>query len=536
MSCLTAEVQEAARAATGTILDQFAADPKRQDRMSLSVGAIYLDVAKQSWDRATFEALIHMAEQSPLSDARAKMWSGGAINQSENRAVLHVALRATDAENAVARGQALADEVAEGRAAMKAFADGVRSGAIRGSTGKPFSALVHIGIGGSDLGPRVLWDALRPARPDFDLRFVANVDGAELSLALAGLDPETTLVIGVSKTFGTQETLANLIKARDWLVNHLGEDAAGQHLAAVSAAPEKAAAYGIVADRVFSFRDWVGGRYSLWSAVSLSIAVALGYDVFQRLLDGAREMDQHFLLAPMDQNAPVLLALAQYHNRVLRDRPTRAVIPYVHRLRRLAAFLQQLEMESNGKSVSPDGQQVALPTCPVVFGDEGTNTQHAFFQMLHQGRDVVPVEFIAAVHNPEASADMQQKLLANMIAQSEAFMTGKSLETAQAELVAQGLSADTIAILAPQKVCPGNKPSTVLLLDALTPESLGALLALYEHKTFVEGILYGINSFDQWGVELGKTLANEVLRALEGQNLKAYDPSSAALITRCRAV
>ncbi|MFN3229189.1 MAG: glucose-6-phosphate isomerase, partial [Asticcacaulis sp.] len=319
MSCLTTEVQDAARAAAGTILDQFAADLKRQDRMSLSVGSIYLDVAKQSWDRATFEALIQMAEQSPLSQARARMWSGGAINQSENRAVLHVALRATDAENALARGQALADEVAEGRAAMKAFAEGVRRGDIRGSTGKPFGAIVHIGIGGSDLGPRVLWDALRPAQPDFDLRFVANVDGAELSLALAGLDPETTLVIGVSKTFGTQETLANLIKARDWLAAHLGEDKAGQHLAAVSAAPEKAAAYGIAADRVFSFRDWVGGRYSLWSAVSLSVAVALGYEVFQRLLDGAREMDQHFLLAPMDQSAPVLLALAQYHNRVLRD-------------------------------------------------------------------------------------------------------------------------------------------------------------------------------------------------------------------------
>ncbi|MFN3229855.1 MAG: glucose-6-phosphate isomerase, partial [Asticcacaulis sp.] len=273
----------------------------------------------------------------------------------------------------------------------------------------------------------------------------------------------------------------------------------------------------------------------LWSAVSLSVAVALGYEVFQRLLDGAREMDQHFLLAPMDQSAPVLLALAQYHNRVLRDRPARAVIPYVHRLRRLAAFLQQLEMESNGKAVSPEGQPISLPTCPVVFGDEGTNTQHAFFQMLHQSRDVVPVEFIAAVRNPEATKDMQHKLLANMIAQSEAFMTGKSLETAEAELAAQGVSADKIAVLAPQKVCPGNKPSTVLLLDALTPESLGALLALYEHKTFVEGILYGINSFDQWGVELGKTLANEVLKALEGQTQKAYDPSSADLIARCRA-
>ncbi|ESQ92758.1 glucose-6-phosphate isomerase [Asticcacaulis sp. AC460] len=519
---------------TAKIVDQFRNDPERLSRMSLEVAGLYIDVSKQSWTKSSFDRSIEVFEQSGLSEAREKMWTGQTINISEGRAVLHVALRDSDAENLRLRGAEITSDVKTARDAMKAYADGIRSGAITGSSGKPFKTIIHIGIGGSDLGPRLVFQALTPLQPQIDVRFVANVDGSELALALAGLDPAETLVIAVSKTFTTQETLANFLTARDWLVAGLGEEAANKHMAAVSAAPDKTGAYGIAADRVFGFKDWVGGRYSLWSAVSLSLIIALGYDVYERLLKGAHAMDQHFLTAPFDRNGPVLLAAAQLYNRIGLGRPSRAVIPYVHRLRRLAAFLQQLEMESNGKRTSPTGEVLLTATCPVVFGDEGTNAQHAFFQMLHQSEDVVPLELIAVEKNAEASDDMQKKLLSNVIAQGEAFMVGKSLETSVAECKALGFDAAKTAQIAPQKVCPGNKPSTLVLLEELTPETLGALLALYEHKTFAEGIVLGLNSFDQWGVELGKTLASAVLKDFAAEVPAEHDPSTAALIARVK--
>lgn len=516
------------------ITDHFRNDPERLARMSLEVGGLYIDVSKQSWSKSGFDTAMRIFADSGLVEARDKMWTGQAINVSEGRAVLHVALRDSDAENARLRGPEITSDVKTARDAMKAYAEGIRSGSITGSTGKPFKTIIHIGIGGSDLGPRLVFQGLMPLQPTIDVRFVANVDGSELALALAGLDPAETLVLAVSKTFTTQETLANFMAARDWLVAGLGEDAAKSHLAAVSAAPDKTGAFGIPSDRVFAFRDWVGGRYSLWSAVSLSVIIALGYDVYERLLKGAHEMDQHFLTAPFERNAPVLLAAAQVYNRIGLGRPARAVIPYVHRLRRLAAFLQQLEMESNGKRTSPSGEVLTTVTSPVVFGDEGTNAQHAFFQMLHQSEDVVPLEFIAVQTNSEASADMQQKLLSNVIAQGEAFMVGKSLEVSIAECEQLGFDAARTTQIAPQKVCPGNKPSTLVLLDELTPETLGALLALYEHKTFAEGIIMGLNSFDQWGVELGKTLANAVLKDFTSEVPADHDPSTAALIARVK--
>jgi len=516
------------------IADQFKADPDRLARMSLDVAGIFVDVSKQSWSRAGFNTAIAAIEHSGIAEARGKMWTGKAINVSEGRAVLHVALRDSDAENLRLRGPEIAADVKTARDAMKAYADGIRSGVITGATGKPFKTIIHIGIGGSDLGPRLVWHGLAPLNPQIDIRFVANVDGSELALATAGLDPAETLVIAVSKTFTTQETLANFLAARDWLIRGLGEDGAKKHLAAVSAAPDKTGAYGIPADRVFGFKDWVGGRYSLWSAVSLSVIIAAGYGVYERLLNGAHEMDQHFLTAPLDRSAPVLLAAAQLYNRIGLNRPSRAVIPYVHRLRRLAAFLQQLEMESNGKRTSPTGELLKTQTCPVVFGDEGTNAQHAFFQMLHQSEDIVPLELIAAANNAEASTDMQQKLLSNVIAQGEAFMVGKSLETSEAECRKLGFDDAKTAQIAPQKVCPGNKPSTTVLLNELTPETLGALLAMYEHKTFVEGIVMGLNSFDQWGVELGKTLGVNVLKDITGAEIAAHDPSTTALIKRIK--
>jgi len=516
------------------IVDQFTADPDRLSRLSLDVAGIFVDVSKQSWSKAGFEAAIAAVAQSGIAEAREKMWTGKEINVSEGRAVLHVALRDSDTENLRLRGPEIAADVKTARDAMKSYADGIRSGAITGATGKPFKTIIHIGIGGSDLGPRLVWHGLAPLTPQIDIRFVANVDGSELALATAGLDPAETLVIAVSKTFTTQETLANFLAARDWLIKGLGEEGAKKHLAAVSAAPDKTGAYGIPADRVFGFKDWVGGRYSLWSAVSLSVIIAAGYDVYERLLKGAHEMDQHFLTAPLEKNAPVLLAATQLYNRIGLDRPSRAVIPYIHRLRRLAAFLQQLEMESNGKRTSPTGDLLDTKTCPVVFGDEGTNAQHAFFQMLHQSEDIVPLELIAAAKNHEASIDMQQKLLSNVIAQGEAFMVGKSLETSEAECCKLGFDAAKTAQIAPQKVCPGNKPSTTVLLTELTPESLGALLAMYEHKTFVEGIVMGLNSFDQWGVELGKTLGVNVLKDIQGSEIAPHDPSTTALIERIK--
>ena len=518
------------------IVDQFVNDPKRLEDMSVMLGGLWVDVSKQAWSRAGFDAAIAAFEAPEFEAARTQMWTGKSINSSENRAVLHVALRDTDAANRAFRGAEIADEVAAARAQMKAYADAIRAGQITGATGQKFKTIIHIGIGGSDLGPRLVWQALKPLNPDIDIRFVANVDGAELSQALSDIDAETTLVITVSKTFTTQETLANFEAARAWLVVHLGEDKVGAHLVAVSAAPEKTRAFGIADDRVFAFRDWVGGRYSLWSAVSLSVIIGLGYEVYGRLLDGARAMDQHFYEAAPAKNAPILMAAAQIFNRIGLDRPARAVIPYAHRLRRLAAFLQQLEMESNGKRTAPTGAVLSHPTSPIVFGDEGTNAQHAFFQMLHQSEDVIPLEFVAVKTNPEASKDMQAKLLANVIAQGEAFMVGKSLTQGHAECQAAGMDAARTEMIAPQKVCPGNKPSTLVLLDALTPENLGALLALYEHKTFAEGVVMGLNSFDQWGVELGKSLANTVLKDMGATAAGTHDPSTQAAIDRVKSL
>jgi glucose-6-phosphate isomerase len=417
---------------------------------------------------------------------------------------------------------------------MKRFADQVHSGKLKGATGKPLRHVLHMGIGGSDLGPRLIWDALRPLKPQTRLHFVANVDGADLALATADLDPAETLVIVVSKTFSTQETLANAEAARAWLAAGVGDDKVGAHLAAVSTALDKTAAFGIADERVFGFWDWVGGRYSLWSAVSLSVACALGWGAFEQLLHGAREMDDHFQKAPLERNAPVLLALAQVFNRDGLGRTARSVVPYAHRLRRLPAFLQQLEMESNGKGVTSRGGALGHGTAPVVFGGEGTNVQHAYFQQIHQGPDIVPSEFIAVAQSDEGSAGQQTKLLANCIAQAEALMVGRSEADVRAELDAKGFTVGQIDAIAPQRTFTGDRPSSLILMDRLTPERLGALIALYEHKTFVEGVIWGINSFDQWGVELGKTLATRVLGELEGGPVGSHDPSTTALIAKLR--
>ena len=527
---------EAAAKAAGEkrIVEFFDAEPRRLEALTLDVAGLHIDLSKQAWDEAGLEAALDLAHAADVEGARVRMFGGEAINGSEGRAVLHTALRAKADADVRAGGVPVMAEVEAVRARMKAFAEAVRSGDIKGATGKPFKAILHIGIGGSDLGPRLLWDALRPVKPEIDLRFVANVDGAEFALTTADMDPEQTLVIVVSKTFTTQETLANAGAARAWLAAALGETGANQHLAAISTALDKTAAFGVADDRVFGFWDWVGGRYSLWSSVSLSVAVACGWDVFQGFLDGAAEMDQHFRTASLEANAPVLIALAQVFNRNGLDRRARSVVPYSHRLRRLASFLQQLEMESNGKSVGPNGKPVRRGTATVVFGDEGTNVQHAYFQCMHQGTDITPMELIGVARSDEGPAGMHEKLLSNLLAQAEAFMVGRSTEDVVAELQAKGVPEAEIATLAPQRTFAGNRPSTLVLMDRLTPRAFGALIALYEHKTFVEGVIWGVNSFDQWGVELGKVMAGRILPELESGAAGQHDPSTAALIGRLK--
>ncbi|HEX6865920.1 MAG TPA: glucose-6-phosphate isomerase, partial [Caulobacteraceae bacterium] len=409
----------------------FAAEPDRLARLSVEAAGLSLDLSKQPWDAAAFEAAVALAKACDVEAARARLFAGEAVNVTEDRAVLHPALRAPDGASFSAKGEPVSAEVEAGRAKMAAFAAEIRASDIR--------AVLHIGIGGSDLGPRLVWEALKPLNPKIDLRFAANVDPAEFAAATAGLDPATTLVIAVSKTFTTQETMANARAARAWLGDH-----AAANFAAVSANVAEAVKFGVPEDRVFAFWDWVGGRYSVWSAVGLSCAVALGWEAFEGFLAGAAEMDAHFTSAPLEANAPVLLALAHVTNRNGLGRPIRAVVPYAQRLRLLPSFLQQLEMESNGKAA-------ARPTAAAVFGDAGTNGQHAFFQLLHQGTDVIPVDFIAVARTDEGPAGMHEMLLANCLAQAEALMVGQPDAPE------------------PHRVFPGNRPSSLILLDRLTP-------------------------------------------------------------------
>jgi glucose-6-phosphate isomerase len=509
------------------IVDQFVIDPGRLSRMTVEAAGLYLDLSKQSWTSGGFEACLDLARATDVEAARGRLFGGEAVNDTEGRAVLHPALRATESADYRALGEPVSAEVAGVRCGMADYAEAVRAGREAGATGKAFTAIVHIGIGGSDLGPRLVWDALRPLESAIDLRFVANIAPRDMAEALTGLDPETTLVIVVSKTFTTQETLANAEAARAWLAATLPEAGREKHFIGVTAAPERAKSFGC--GRTFAFRDWVGGRYSLWSAVSLSCVIALGSEVFDGLLAGARAMDEHFVSAPLEANAPVLMALAQVWNVDGLGRHARTVAPYAHGLRRLPAFLQQLEMESNGKRVRRDGRPVRHQTCPVVFGEPGTNGQHAFFQQIHQGPDIVPAEFVVVRRTHENASE--SPLWANALAQGQALMQGRTTEAARAEL--SGIDPDEADRLAAHKTFPGNRPSTTIVMDRLTPEALGALLALYEHKTFVEGVIWDVNSFDQWGVELGKVLARAILKDVAAGGPSAtLDPSTATLLKR----
>ena len=529
-------VEAAADRLSKTTLAALAdSDEGRFGAFSHTLDGLLIDFSRQKLDAGALEALTGFAKARGFEDFRTRLFAGEAVNATEGRPALHMAWRADGGAEYPAAGPDIAKSVAEERARMRALADGIRSGEITGARGRPIRQVLHLGIGGSDLGPRLVYDALKHERdPLMTLRFAANIDPAELNDALEGLDPETTLVVIVSKSFTTPETLTNARHARFWLEQGLGDaEAAKAQLAAVSANPEKAQEFGVPADRIFGFQDWVGGRYSLWSSVSLSLEIALEAGAMDALRAGAAAMDAHFRDAPLDENIPLLKALTDLWNARALGYPTRCVAPYSTRLRLLPGFLQQLEMESNGKGVALDGSPVAASS-PVVWGAEGTNAQHAFFQQLHQGPQGAPVDFMAVKESREARDDMHRALLANCIAQGEALMRGRSAEAVRAEMQAGGADEAEIARLAPHRVCPGDRPSTTFILDRLNARTLGLLLALFEHKTAAEGALTGVNSFDQYGVELGKTLARRALPAIEGETDQGVDATSAALIAHLR--
>ena len=462
------------------------------------------------------------------------MFSGERINHTEDRAVLHVALRNRSDRPVVVDGRDVMPAVRDVLSRMRAFSAAVRSGAAPGHTGETITDVVNIGIGGSDLGPLMVCEALRHYSEPARLRahFVSNVDDTHLVETLRSLDPARTLFIVASKTFTTQETMTNAASARAWLVRHLGDErAVARHFAAVSTNVKATSAFGIAPERVFEFWDWVGGRYSLWSAIGLSVAITLGMDSFDELLDGGHAMDEHFRTAPLEANMPAILGLLGIWHINFRGRGSHAVLPYDQYLHRLPAFLQQLDMESNGKRIDRNGHPVDYATGPVLWGEPGTNGQHAFFQLLHQGTHVVPADFIAAIEGPHRLGAHHRLLLANCLAQTQALAFGKTEGEALAELRSQGLAESAARALAPYKTFPGDRPSNTLLLDRLTPYSLGALIALYEHKVFVQGAIWNIDSFDQWGVELGKQLAGQVLEVLEERApARGLDASTRGLV------
>ncbi|CDX50590.1 glucosephosphate isomerase [Mesorhizobium plurifarium] len=527
-----AALRDQRAAAKGSMREAFAADPKRFETFSATDGDLLLDWSKCAVDANTMTMLEKLADAADLAGRRAAMFEGKKINITENRAVLHTALRNLTGKSVIVDGQDTKADVIAVLDAMGAFADAIRSGKAPGATGKKITDIVNIGIGGSDLGPAMVTLALAPYHDGPRAHYVSNVDGAHIHDTLKGLSAETTLFIVASKTFTTVETMTNAETARDWVQKALGKEAVGKHFAAVSTALDLVAKFGIEQDRVFGFWDWVGGRYSVWSAIGLPVMISVGPRNFRAFLDGAHEMDEHFRSAPMQKNLPVLLGLIGWWHRVVCKYPARAVIPYDQRLSRLPAYLQQLDMESNGKSATLDGAAVATPTGPLVWGEPGTNGQHAFFQLLHQGTDFIPVEFLAAAigHEPELK-HQHDLLLANCLAQSEAFMKGRTLEEARAQMLAKGMKPADVDRIAPHRVFSGNRPSLTILYRKLDPRTLGRIIALYEHRVFVEGTLFNINSFDQWGVELGKELATGLLPVVEGKETAAKrDASTAGLV------
>ena len=499
----------------------FDGNPERFEQFTARLDDLLIDFSKEKVDAPALAALFDVARSANVEAARDAMVGGEHWNLTEDRAVLHMALRGgADAP--------AGDEVDETLDRFLSFAEDVRSGRYAAKTG-PFTDVINIGIGGSDLGPVMVARALEPDRDGPRVHFVSNVDGAHLTDITKSLDPSRTLVIIASKTFTTMETMMNARSAREWLRGAVGAEA-GHHMAAVSSNIEGAAEFGIDASRVFGFWDWVGGRYSIWSAIGLPVAIGIGADDFRAFLSGAAAMDQHFINAPIEQNLPVILALIGIWRRNAMGWPTVALIPYDQRLERFPAYTQQLDMESNGKSTARDGTPVASATAPIIWGEPGTNSQHSFFQLLHQGTDVIPVDFIAAAEPRDGDTEHHTALLANCFAQGQAFAFGRTEQEVRARMAAKSAPAAEIERLAAHRVFPGDRPSTTILHRRLDPFTLGRLVALYEHKIFVQGVIWNIDSFDQWGVELGKELAVNLLPSLTGDASADLDTSTAGLI------
>ncbi|TDQ19700.1 glucose-6-phosphate isomerase [Algoriphagus boseongensis] len=506
---------------------------ERFERYSLELEDILVDFSKNRVNDEILHALRDLAEETKLHSAIEAMFTGKHINGTENRAVLHTALRNPSKQSVYLDGEDVMPEVTAVLAKMKSFADQINEGKWLGYTGKPIKSLINIGIGGSDLGPVMVTEALKPYQnPNLDVFFVSNVDGTHIAETLKKVDPETTLFFIASKTFTTQETMTNAHTARNWfLENAKDEKAVAKHFVALSTNAKAVEAFGIDTQNMFEFWDWVGGRYSLWSAIGLSIACAIGFSNFEKLLAGAHSMDEHFRHSQFNRNIPVLLALIGIWNTNFLGATTEAILPYDQYLHRFAAYFQQGNMESNGKYVTRNGEKVNYTTGPVIWGEPGTNGQHAFYQLIHQGTHLIPCDFIAPAisHNP--IGDHHQKLLSNFFAQTEALMNGKSLEQVKAEMNKAGKSVEEIDKIAPHRVFEGNRPTNSILVKKITPYTLGQLIAMYEHKIFVQGVIWNIYSFDQWGVELGKVLANGILPELAGEEeVNSHDSSTNGLI------
>ncbi|GAA5104902.1 glucose-6-phosphate isomerase [Bartonella jaculi] len=515
----------------------FIQDEQRFSHFSLRFDDLLFDFSKCGVTFKTLHLLDDLAVAADVLGRREAMFSGKAINTTEERSVLHIALRLPADEVFILDGHNIVQDIQDVLTRMERFSEMVRDGSYKGSSGEKITDIVNIGIGGSDLGPAMVTYALKPYHDGPHCHFVSNADSAHISDTLAVLNPATTLFIIASKTFTTAETIANAQVARQWIYSHLGEEAIDRHFVAVSSTLDKVAEFGIDSSRVFGFWDWVGGRYSIWSAIGLVVMLAIGGQNFRQFLNGAQHMDQHFKTAPLHKNIPIRFALLGFWHRVICGYSSRAIIPYAQRLARFPTYLQQLDMESNGKQVSLDGKSLTFSSGPVVWGDAGTNGQHAFFQLLHQGTDVIPVEFVLFVKGHEQDLyPMYDMLVANCLAQSKALMKGRSVEDARRILVKNGIAECETDNLALHKSFQGNRPSIMLVQDLLTPFALGRLIALYEHRIFVEGILMNINSFDQWGVELGKELANELLPILRGENkADKRDSSTLGLLAHIQA-
>jgi glucose-6-phosphate isomerase len=510
--------------------DLFASDAKRAEKFHMQWNDFLVDYSKNIVNQETLDLLLNLANEVDLKQAISSYFQGDTINQTENRAVLHTALRAKESANVLVDGVNVMPEVYSFKNKIKNFSNEVISGNKKGFTGKTFTDIVNIGIGGSDLGPAMIVEALQFYKNHLNVHFVSNVDGDHVNEVIKKLNPETTLFVVVSKTFTTQETLSNAETIRSWFLQSASQVDVAKHFVAVSTNIQKVTEFGINPDNVFPMWDWVGGRFSLWSAVGLSVSLAVGFDNFDKLLKGANEMDEHFKNESFDKNIPVVLALLSIWYNNFFGAESEALIPYTQYLQMLAPYLQQGIMESNGKSIGRDGKPVNYQTGTIIWGEPGTNSQHAFFQLIHQGTKLIPTDFIGFKQSLYGNKDHHDKLMSNFFAQTEALLMGKTEAQVKAEFEKQGISSEKADFLLPFKVFSGNKPTNTILINKLTPESLGALVAMYEHKIFVQGIIWNIFSYDQWGVELGKQLANSILDEIATKEVKNHDSSTSFLL------